>query len=398
MITSIVLALAVQTSNPVNELIDFGSKYVTVQAVVKLPVLSAHERAAAQIMAETMSDQTEGFSRGDLRSIAARAGKSLKITLMPDHLRIQFGVLPADTKTAISYVDQILRSSLFPDEAITNAEAELPFRKTSLWAEAIQPAKLDFSKIKREEVVELYHRICRPENVWLSVGGPIEVGMADSFWQSKNQDWIPAKLPHQFPEREPVDEFKTVPGRESMIELRGKEIAGNDPAISVQILAVIALGSGKGSAMFSRLRETEGWSYRQESIFWPTTNGFVPRLIMASGDKTPPNELAKAMKLQLIDAVNAWTDADVARARGMAEGILLRGVPMSPLYFNPSWPVLDNLEDQTFMHSYWRMKTGTDWEPRRLVGEMALVTLPDLKDAALGILSVSIPHVMQAEK
>lgn len=181
-----------------------------------------------------------------------------------------------------------------------------------------------------------------------------------------------------------------------MIELRGKEILGNDPSMSTQLLAVVALGSGKGSAMFETLREAQGWSYRQEAVFWPTEKGFVPRLIMASGDKTPPAELVKAMKQQLLDAVNAWTDANLDRARGMAEGILTRGLQMSPLYFNPGWPIEDNLHDRTFLAGYWRMKTGRAWDPKKMVGEMTLVDLAELKEAALGMLTVAIPHVIPA--
>jgi hypothetical protein len=148
--------------------------------------------------------------------------------------------------------------------------------------------------------------------------------------------------------------------------------------------------------MFERLRDEKAWSYRQESVLWPTANGFAPRFIMASGDKTPGPELAKAMREQLIDAVNAWTEADVARARGMAEAVMTRGIAMSPLYFNPSWPVEDSLDDQVFLAGYWRMKTGSDWNPRKLLGQMAVANLGDLKEAALDMLTTAIPHIIPA--
>ena len=46
----------------------------------------------------------------------------------------------------------------------------------------------------------------------------------------------------------------------------------------------------------------------------------------------------------------------------------------------------DSLDDETFMAGYWQMKTGREWNPRKVVGEMALVNLPELKEAALEIL------------
>jgi hypothetical protein len=189
-------------------------------------------------------------------------------------------------------------------------------------------------------------------------------------------------------------EISDLPGRDAMIELQGKEVMGSDPAISTELLAVIALGSGKGSTMFEKLREEQGWSYRQEAVLWPTVGGFVPRFIMASGDKTPGPELAKAMKLKMLEGVQAWMDSDLARARGMAEGIMNRGFEMSPLYFNPSWPVTESLDDQVFLRGYWRMKTGQAWDPKKLLGQMAAASLQEVKDAASDMLTNAIPHVI----
>ncbi|MFI5385073.1 MAG: hypothetical protein ACHQ50_03040 [Fimbriimonadales bacterium] len=390
------LALAIQNGNPVSEVVDPGAKVVSVQAIVKLPEMGGHEQAETRLIAETMADQVEGYSQSEMRDIAARAGEKLRITAMPDHLRIQIGVLPGDLKPAIGYVSQILRNAAFPADSLNAAMAEIPFRSRSLWATALQPFNVVFNRVRREDVVDLYHRISRPENVWLSVGGPMRPGEAEDAWSTETRDWTPGKLPRPSPDVAPPAAMAYVPGTESMIELRGKEIPASDPAIPVRILALIGLGSGKGSSMFEVLRVKHGWSYRQEALLWPTARGFVPRLIMASGDKTPPEELAKAMKQELTDAVNSWTEADVARARGMAEGILMRGVEMSPLYFNPSWPATDSLHDRTFMAGYWRMKTGREWDPHKLLGQMALVTLPELKEAALEILSVSIPCILPA--
>lgn len=399
MMILLAIAVALSRQQPVNPVSEFAAplaNIVSVQAIVKLPHLSAYERGEAQLMAETMADEVEGYSKVEMRDVAGRAGESLRITLMPDELRIQIGVLPVDVKPAMGYIDQILRNAMFPEAAIKAAKGEVPYRRKSLWSCALQPAKIDLSRVRREDIVDLYHRISRPENVWLAVGGPIRAGEADEYWQQKNADWNPGKAPRPSLDMSPAEEVSSLPGRESMIELRGKEVLGSDPSMSTQLLAVIALGSGKGSAMFKALREAQGWSYRQEAVFWPTERGFVPRLIMASGDKTPPAELAKAMKEQLIDTVNAWADADLNRARGMAEGILTRGLQMSPLYFNPGWPIEDTLHDRTFLAAYWRMKTGKEWDPKKMVGEMSLVDLAELKEAALGMLTVAIPHIIPA--
>ncbi|HTQ11635.1 MAG TPA: insulinase family protein [Fimbriimonadaceae bacterium] len=383
-------------ANPVTDVIAPGAKVVAVDAIVRLPALGAREYAAAKVMAETMADEVDGYSQGDMRDMGARAGESLKITLMPDHIRIEFGALPAEADTAISYVGHILKNSRFPEDSIAKAEAEIPFRKKSLWATAIQPVKFDFRRVRREDVLDMYHRICRPENVWLCVGGPIDARDAENAWSAVLADWTVTKPPRLPANPTPLGEASDVPGRETMVELRGSSFPGNDPAMPTKLLALIGLGCGKGAAMFQTLRETEGWSYRQEAFLWPTPEGFEPRLIMASGDKTAPDDLAKGMRDQLILAVKNWDASDLARAEGMAQGIFERGFAMSPLYFNSSWPISGSLEDETFLAGYWTMKTGSPWNASRMLGEMALVSLSDFKDAAMEILTDSKAHVLPA--
>jgi len=397
MIASLVLVIALsQNANPVTEVVDPSAKIVSVVAIVKLPTMGAHEYAEAKLLAETMANEVDGYSQSDMKDMAARAGESRKITLMPDHLRIQVGALPAEATTAVNYIGHILRKSRLPEDALTKAEAEIPFRTRSLWATAIEPVKYDFHRIKRDDVVDLYHRLCRPDNVWLSVGGPVDATAIETAWNDATRDWTVGRLPRWSPDPKPVGEIQDVPGSESMIELRGKEFLGDDPAMPTKILALIGLGSGKGSAMFARLRQTKAWSYRQETILWPTTQGFEPRLIMASGDQTPPMDLANAMKDELVDAVKSWDQSDLSRAEGMAQGIFERGFTMSPLYFNPSWPVTSSLDDRTFLAGYWTMKTGRPWNSSTILGSMALVSLSDFKDAALDILNSSQPHVLTA--
>ncbi len=399
MIAAAALVLALQDAgNPVMEVVDNTASYVSVQAIVPLPKLSGHEIAEMQILADTMAVEVDGLSRPQMLNFAAQAGDTLRITLMPDHLRIQIGVLPSDMRSAISYVDQILHNSRLMPAALNDAMAEVPSRKRPMWAIAVQPYKVRYERIRREELVDLYHRVCRPENVWLSVGGPIKPGAAEAIWQAKLKDWKTERPAKPSLDANPPDDLLAVPGKLSTIELQGKPIQGNDPAMPVKLLAIIGLGSGKGSAMFERLREGKGWSYRQEAILTPTLDGFTPRMIMASTDKTAPFEMAKGMKEELLAAVAEWKDADVVRARGMAEGILLRGLELSPLYFNPYWPVTTSLHDRTFMAAYWPMKTGTEWDAKKLLAQMALVSTDDMKAAATSILEGSQPRILLASE
>lgn len=394
---ALLLAGALQTPH-VAELVDPTAKIVSVQAIVKLPELTVGERAAATLLAASIAEDVDGYSHGTMLDVTARAGDTVRVTLMPDELRIQVGVLPSDVKLGVAFVDQILCNSLLPEAAMNKAILGAPFRKRGIWETALSPIRIDFARVRRQDVIDLYHRLIRPENTWLAVGGPIVAGEAQKLWEARVADWAPGRAPRAPFDERPPEEVADVPGREAMIELRGREFSGTDAALSVKLLALIGLGSGKGSAMFERLREKQGWAYRLESVLWPTTSGFVPRLIMASGADLPGKDLAKAMKAELVDAVDHWTETDLDRARGMAQGVLLRGVPMSPLYFNPWWPVTDSIHDRTFLAAYWPMKTGRAWDPAKLVGEMALVDLTDFKAAGQAILTNAMTHVIPARK
>ncbi len=395
MIAALALATAL-IANPVVEVIDPAATYVSVQAIIKLPELSPHDQAAAALLAEAIAYDVDGYSRFTMRDIAARAGDAVSVRLMPDHIRIQVGVLPQDLKVGVAMIDQILRGSKLPEEALNKAIAERPTRQRSLWTTALWPFHYTFSRMKQRDVMELYHRICRPDNVWIAIGGPIKPGEGDQLWTARTSDWKPVKVPKAAIDTSLLPQEISIKGPEAIVELRGPEFAGNDPALASQLLALIGLGSGKGSAMFTALREAKGWSYRQEAILWPTANGFVPRLILPSSDPLGPAELAKGAREQLLGALSAWTDSDLARAKGMAEGILLRDFELSPLYFRPTRPIDASLHDRTFMAAYWPMKTGQAWLPTGLLEQMKSINLEEFKSQAKGMLEVAIPRLIEA--
>jgi hypothetical protein len=152
--------------------------------------------------------------------------------------------------------------------------------------------------------------------------------------------------------------------------------------LTTKLLALTALGTGKGAALWRVAREKLGLSYRQEAVLNPTPKGFQPRLLIAHAGAEGLEEKAQTLKTALQEDIKSWTEDDKRRAIGMAESYLVRGGDLSPLYFIPGRPVLTDLPDQIFLRAYWRMKAGAVWNPHQLVGRMGFVDLADLKLAA----------------
>ena len=105
---------------------------------------------------------------------------------------------------------------------------------------------------------------------------------------------------------------------------------------------------------------------------------------------------ADTIRSELLEDVKAWTVDDLNRALGMANAVLDRNVPFSPLYVLGDGPVGSTLEDRTFLAGYWQSKTGKAWNPMELLESMSHVTLDDLKEHATSILNSAKTKVLTA--
>lgn len=388
--------LGMQAARPVLEFPDANAKFVSVQALVSLGNLTPKERSMAALLADTMAYDVDDYSRTLMRDTAAAAGEQVRVTLMPDMLRIQIGVVPQDLKYGIRFINNILRTSRLP-EAELNHQIELASaKKRGLWQTALLPNGSDLKRVRRTDIVDFYHRICRPDNTTLVVGGNFKPGDAQEIWTGLTNGWTAEKTPRFLLEDGDPKTVIEFAGQENIISLNAQVIPGGDVAIAPKLLAIIALGCGKGSTLFEKVREDMGVSYRQEGLLWPAATGFVPRFIIATGDATPLVELAPKIRDNMLTAVDEWAEKDLLRALGMARAILERGVPMSPFYFNPWYPVSSSLTDQTLLQGYWQIKTGKKWDAKRLLELMALTPLDELKSIAKEMLEKASVSLIKA--
>lgn len=380
--TAALLFLLAGATAPAIELPDPEQDRVTVQAVARVPELDAVDRAALRVLAEVLAtSSTRTYAAVDLRAAGALTGEPLRVRATPDALRISLSVPRGGVTDAVAMVASVVREPNFDDDAIRRVRDEAPFRGRTIWAVALDPERLPFQGVRERDVRALATRLLRPDNLTVAIGGAFTPGEGAAAWAARTDGW---EVPRPVPPRTvspATDRAPTTGGEASAIELAGPAFSATDAALPSRVLALFALGNGKGATLWTTVRAENGWSYRQEAVLTPTPSGFRPRLVLLRKAERPA-EAVEPIRKALLTAIEKWTDADRDRALGLADGVLSYGNPLSPLYLSGEFPLSGRLEDRTFLDAYWRMKTGRPWNAARLLTEMRATDLAELKRIA----------------
>lgn len=392
---SLLAATAIQTSRVV-EWLEPTAPFVTIQAVVKLPELNTKQRNLLRMVAGCLGEETRTYSGSQIFDIASRTGSRLRAEVMDDHIRVGMDVVPADTMTGISMVSAVLRESAITEASLQRISTDLTYRRLAFWRQAVDLRSFQPPKYDARELNELLAIVFRPENVWLGVGGKVAPGAATEKWEELTSAWQMARPPRtERPSAEPIPPPK-INGQVSILDFQGSPFLASDAAFSTKLLALTAIGTGKGASLWRIAREKLVVSYRQEALLSPVSGGLMPRLLIAHAGKEELEKVADTIRAELLSDISAWTDDDKKRAIGMAESYLVRGGDFNPLYLCPGRPVSKELSDQVFLRTYWQMKTGSRWNPHQLVGRLGFVELAELKETASEIVAKSAVRIYPA--
>lgn len=382
---ALLLLAKVQASSFI-EFAQPASKDVTLQAVCKLPELSDGERAMLPVIVRAMTRQTSDYLRSDM--IRMTGGYEPKVVVMPDVVRISITTPSAAMGNGITLLESLSRRAPLFQETLDTC---LQSTATTGWPQRLDPPT-SLKKIKRAEALELYRKVFRPSRITVGVGGGLTPGQAAELWSTKVADWqeklVKDSLALKFLKTEPPTEDHGP----LLLSLESPELIANDVNLSGKFLALIAIGAGKQCTLYRTWREKHAWSYRQEAILSPTTNGWKPRLVAQMEFAGDRSERAVAAKTAVQQDIDNWTENDRSRALGMAQGILLAGVRSNPLYLGSSGPLNDDLEGRTYLETYWRQKTGRPWTPEKMLAEMGLIGLKELKELAHDMVDAATPR------
>jgi len=367
------------------ELPDASANYITIQVVVKTPPGGPFDRAVNHLLADTLLDDSERYSKRELLDLLS-AGTRLRCDWTPDEIRIQMGVEPSDLAAAMDAIKQIFTHATFPAEDLQAIKDDAPFRHPGFWDLGLYPERDDTKYVDRRDVLDAYHRLFIPSNVWIGFGGDFAAGKAVAAWNTDPNPWPIVKTSTWYPDKTAGQDVRSDSTGVTTLRLDSPSFPANDAAFPTKLLALYALGVGKGATEFQVLREQMRWSYRQEVMLMPTASGFEMSAMMAmnAGDKTAPS--AEQMRDALLKGVAAWTQADLDRAVAMAQVDFTRGLDGSPLYLCGDWPIGQSLEDRTFLAAYWLMKTGSPFDSDALLAGMRASRLEEVRDQATAFL------------
>ncbi len=346
--------------------------WISAQLFVPLEGLSQEDRRALRCLAEVVAEGSRTISRPELLYLTS-SGERPRATLEPDHLRLRLGVGKGELRTALRLMRELMTEARLEEASLLHAiEAAPPSRE--VWNEALQGSLAVSPDLTPRYLRALYPRAFDPAKAVLAVGGPFDAAEAQAIWRQEWSHWSPPRLPR-------LDRLKPVPapGLEvGLVDLKGPEKRLTEVDLGRTLTLVTALGVGKGSAMHRALREARGWSYRQEALLTPSERGMRVRLLVATGRSS--EEVRSALR----EAVAAWEEADLARAKGFARAGLSGVVPWGGLRFGGG--ALSSLEGRTFWAGYWPLKTGREWAPERVREGIDSVTLEALRAEAATLL------------
>lgn len=374
------------------EIPDQKADEIVVEAVVGLPVLTQRQFAAAQLLARTMLMGNGFYTGRQLRGYGGQTGRPPAVAVMPDHLRISLSLPPNELALAVSMIASMLKQATCTEDDLARAKSQTSL-PTGVWERALRPWSLPVEQVKLTDIQALSAAIFRPENVRVTFAGAFKLGEAVEAWSLRVDGWNPPKAALKAGPEPTIRAFSLHRRSVGTAEFIGREFPAWDGALSTRLLAVFALGVGKGGAAYRVLREQQGLSYRQEAFLWPTPGGFVPRIVYATTRTMDPASAAKAREALIAD-VKSWTADDLTRALAMAHASLRDQILPSPIYLTPSGSAGDGLSAKAFLAAYSRLKFGKALDMGKLLEQMRMVRLTDLKETALMILEGSTISVI----
>jgi hypothetical protein len=377
------LLAASLTQVQVREIVQPEADRTVLAAVVMTGDLTPRQRLAAQVVADTLLDGTTSFHRYRLREYGAQTGDPIRVTYADGHFRIRIVTPRGQHELAATLLQELVQRGRFEEEAVKRALIELPFRTRGFWEEALRPVEWSAPKLTRDDVVELYQTVFRPDRLTVVIRGGFEPGAAQKAVLDRLQDWQAAQVRRRLNDPGSEREVETRSAAITTISFDGPPVRAGSSEFPARLLATLALGVGHGGGISHVAREGHGMSYRQEALLWPAPGGLRTRLIVAKRAAENDHGAAELVRGDLVDAVQHWNASDLQRAKGLARGILLLDLPISPFYLGAERPLLAGRAlDGTELAAVWYALLGQPLEPARLVESMEQVTLEELQQAA----------------
>ncbi len=365
---------------------DPAARQIVLTAAVTVPFeAKAREAAAWRVLPFVMMRETKDYRRNDLLTYGGQGGYQPMAHATGDTIMIQLVMPPDGFEIGGELIESILMRPAFREEHLAEAIKTMTAAKKDPWTEALDPVRPPYEKISMKLLTDLHAMAFAPERISLTVTGPVEPQTATDYFGKVFKTKLSARRSSaQFDQPAPELQFRNQPMRS--YEVQGEPIQMSAAGSGAKLLAVHALGAGKTSSVYRILREKERWSYRQEAFLWPTSKGWIPRLIMIRQETEEDAELLLPMIDSLLLDVQNWTEVDLSRVKSLSkawfDGLPVDGV----IWIGTDGPLGGGERQEGLLAAYTQSVYGSVWSRERLWAAMQETTLEELKAAATTII------------
>lgn len=381
--------LCMQNPGPVR--VDFTSRdEVCMCVAAPLPKLGHKDLELLQVGLKALGKGSQEYSPGTIREVTEGRGISCK--LLGDSVLVSVTVPKGGEAPGVALLASLMVAPAFDQSDLDVCLAALSGEPSDYWKTGMHPERFDLPAAPHDDVLQVFQRVFRPDRAIFVFGGALGQADLTPAWLERTKEWSAIPEP-RFPDISAPKILTEQPGPVTDTELISTPFKASDPMLPSRMLALYALGAGKGSSLFRIARERHTWSYRQEAYLWPTVGGWETRLFIPMIASPEAPERLETIRKELAADAAAWTEADRGRAVAMAEAALVRDLPCGPLMLGDE-PITDTLQDEVEMAAFWHLKTGSDWDPQLLFQQLAKVDLDDLKASAQEILAGSHPLII----
>ena len=340
-------------------------KTARVGVVISLPALTPQERLILGAAARTAIAGTREYGKGSIEAIASDGTVQ---RLGEDHLWIGFGFDPARGTEALSLLESILARPAFVAQTLETAAIPASARPDSLWDDLTAPPVSVYRTVTSAEARAVWTQYIAPSAMTIGFSGT----GAEEFrrrWDGRKIVW-PKQDDRYYSPKE------TLPSRPRIESATLALLAGKAGTASpATMLALVALGVGKGGLAWRVLRTEAGWSYRQEARLAGIPGGFEPRLQF----DLPSAVTGEEARARLLAGVDALSQADLVRARAVLAATL-RGEGLFP--FSTDEPM-----GRLHLAIWWRAKTGTAFDIDTVISAAGNVELETLRETCRAFLA-----------
>lgn len=352
-----------------------GTGAVILQAHFKMPFEpGSRETAAWRVLVDLLKEGTLDFTAAQMLDQGGGAG--FRFYAGPNFLTVQVSGYKGSLDAQAQIIESMMLRPRLRSEEILAKSLQLSRVNSDPLLAASKSEAPDWTRLRVEHVLDLQKQVMRPENLILVAGGDFEPGSAGGILMPRFKAMQPA------PRRTPIRFDPPAPPARKMVSgLRAVKVSAplvssslEEAALSMAVVG--ALTQGKGSSLYKKVREEKGEAYQLSGSVMPGPKGWrLEMTVIQRSERTLTPDQVTAL---LIEDVNAWGPAELARAKAMTLAGLSQETFDALVSVGPE-RVRPGIEIEAFLLGV----TGGLLRLNELEGQIEKVDLASLKAAAL---------------